>query len=752
MPETLYCGAAKRNITPSPELLPYLFGLMGRQYCKVHDELFVRVLALRSGETAALIVVYDLDKATNPAEWPKRIEEETGVPEDNILYLAIHTHTAPLTGYRPFEGPNFIERKPPEVQEKVRQYEEFLQERLLEAVKEAQANLVPARFGYAKGACDTGVNRCVQYNVRGEDGTVVPEVNIGFNAGGAVDRTLLALRVENAGTGAPIAFFTNYAVHCVAGFLNDCGGGKSFLGADIGGAVSRALEAEYPGSVALWTSAPAGDVNPVQMVQTFHPDLVTGAPVERRIVGEDAADAAIAAMAGRQLAAIREALGRVTCDIGAAGIRTAVDYAVTKCSRGGFTEAEPVCGEDYPIRTHLLQVGPLALIGIDGELYTSHGQAMRAASPEEDTFIINHDSSLLLNNPGYIADDATLAWLRACGGRGSQRGGIPGGGTYTRPGTVKAVLEESVRRLFLKSGSIERDFDWTCKHHIMIRGKDGCLRPMDEPYFEPELIAPGTWKILSSGDYSYLLAGDGEALLIDSGYGAGNIRSYCEKLCGLPVRWIANTHEHFDHTANNGYFDKVFLTAKAYEAATMPFESFAGIRFPRDYPVQLVKTGDVIPLPGRPLEVFELPDHAPGSAVYLDRRERILFSGDEIWEFKPLRGDPAVYAGYLEAIAAHRDGFDVLWGGTGRHEAGTVDKLLSLCRRAAAGESGDPAPSRADNGGPWQEITPGGTLIYDRMRPHLGDGLGRRVAARPPQGVLRSLTDGDVTLQFRTKE
>ena len=146
-----------------------------------------------------------------------------------------------------------------------------------------------------------------------------------------------------------------------------------------------------------------------------------------------------------------------------------------------------------------------------------------------------------------------------------------------------------------------KELDWSCKENILIKGFDGRLIPMSEPYFESRQIAPGTWQILSSGDCSYLLAGEGQGLLIDSGYGAGNIREYCEKLCGLPVPWIANTHEHFDHTANNCYFDLVFLTEKAHERATTPFKSFQGIDFPKDYPAQYVKTRDVIPLPGREL-------------------------------------------------------------------------------------------------------------------------------------------------------
>lgn len=444
----LYCGAAKINITPSAELLPFMFGLMGQQYGKVHDELFLRVIALSNGDTRALLVVYDLDKATNPVEWTELIERETGIPAGNILYMAIHTHTAPITGYRPFEGPNFIKRKPVEVQEKVAVYEEFLKEQLLCVVKSAIASMVPAKMGYGIGKCHIGINRCRRYDVRDEEGNILPEMNIGPNPEGIADPTLLAVRFEELGTGKPIAFFTNYSVHCVAAFLNTCDDGKTFLSSDIGGTVSKAIEQAYPGAVALWTSAPAGDINPVQMIQTFYPDPETGAPIMHRVLGEDAADTTLKVMAYRQVAAIQETLRGVTCDIEETPIRSAIEWARTKYAADGFTSQAPTFDKDYEIRAHLLQVGPLALIGIDGELYTSLGQAMKAVSPVKDTFIINHECSLLLNNPGYIMDDNMMENLKACEGRGSQRGGIPGGGTCTRPGTVKAELENATRRLF----------------------------------------------------------------------------------------------------------------------------------------------------------------------------------------------------------------------------------------------------------------------------------------------------------------
>ena len=173
-------------------------------------------------------------------------------------------------------------------------------------------------------------------------------------------------------------------------------------------------------------------------------------------------------------------------------------------------------------------------------------------------------------------------------------------------------------------------FDFSCKSNILLEDEEGNRVPMSEPYFRSEEIAPKTWKILSDGDFSYLLEGDdGDALLIDSGCGAGSIREYCETLLGHPVSRIANTHHHFDHTANDGYFDLVYMAAESVPLATQPFPSFEGINFPRNYTVQIVEDGDIIPLKGRDLLVLKMPDHAVGSIVMLDRAYRLLFVGDE---------------------------------------------------------------------------------------------------------------------------
>jgi glyoxylase-like metal-dependent hydrolase (beta-lactamase superfamily II) len=261
--------------------------------------------------------------------------------------------------------------------------------------------------------------------------------------------------------------------------------------------------------------------------------------------------------------------------------------------------------------------------------------------------------------------------------------------------------------------------DFSSKHDILIRNEDGSLRPMDEPYFESKLIAPGTWQILSDGDYSYLIEGDKEAMVIDSGYGCGNIREYCQTLTKKPVRNIANTHDHFDHTANNCYFKCAYMSAETKKKATIPFPSFAGIDFPRDYPIKVIGDGYKFQLGNRELEVFEIPDHATGSLAYLDKRERILFSGDEITPMgKRLNGSVANFERLLQKLAARRSEFDRLCTGAGPCEASWVDKYLANARYILAGHEGEVVKEMPPRPAVPAEANLPGRVIYNRRFPH----------------------------------
>lgn len=254
--------------------------------------------------------------------------------------------------------------------------------------------------------------------------------------------------------------------------------------------------------------------------------------------------------------------------------------------------------------------------------------------------------------------------------------------------------------------------DFSSHHDVLIRNEDGTTQPMDEPYFQAEQIAPGTWRILSDGDYSYLLEGDDEALAIDSGYGCGNIREFCQSLTGKPVRRIANTHDHFDHTANNSYFDCAYMSAATRELATRPFPSFAGIDFPRDYPIEVIGEGYVFHLGGRDVETFAVHNHAAGSLLFLDHRERILFSGDELIPgFFAIKTPLDNVIALLEKFQRLEQRCDRIFGGAGLVEKGLAGRYLEAVRYLMDGHwaEGEPPPPR-----PLWAPPKDGPVIFDR--------------------------------------
>lgn len=267
--------------------------------------------------------------------------------------------------------------------------------------------------------------------------------------------------------------------------------------------------------------------------------------------------------------------------------------------------------------------------------------------------------------------------------------------------------------------------DFSPKHDTLIRYKDGTLLPMDVPHYEATQLNEDTWQIMSSGDYHYLLAGEELGVSIDTGYGAGNLREYLEQLCQKPVPWVINTHHHFDHSANNFYFDMAYMGEEALTRASIPYPSFDGITFPApDYPKTVVGDGDIIPLKGRELEIFRIGDHTEDGIAILDRKYRMLFIGDEIMPHgKTLNGSLRKWKDSLEKLMARRGDFDTIYcGGAGKVADGCLEIFYEAACKALAGEELE-APEKDEAPMPPMEAEydDQGHEIYDCQRPHIED-------------------------------
>jgi len=228
---------------------------------------------------------------------------------------------------------------------------------------------------------------------------------------------------------------------------------------------------------------------------------------------------------------------------------------------------------------------------------------------------------------------------------------------------------------------------------------------MPSTIFQSMPICTNTWLIQGDGCSSYLVVGENSGVVIDTGFAPQNIQEYAQTLTDMPVRAAANTHGHFDHTGGNGWFERAYMSAQALEIAKIPYPSKAGLDYPLDYLVTIVGDGDKIDLGSRALEVIEIPAHAPSSIAFLDRKERILFSGDEVargvmlyWMQDEPQPTVEQHARNMHKLLKYRQDFDFICSGHGTRleDASLVDDYLEHDRRIMSGIEGEPMVLRDD--------------------------------------------------------
>jgi glyoxylase-like metal-dependent hydrolase (beta-lactamase superfamily II) len=162
-------------------------------------------------------------------------------------------------------------------------------------------------------------------------------------------------------------------------------------------------------------------------------------------------------------------------------------------------------------------------------------------------------------------------------------------------------------------------------------------------------------------NFTYLIAGDGggEAAVIDPHADVGRLASEAAAL-GLEVRWIFNTHSHWDHTMGNAEM------AKLTGARVVQHERSPG---PRDV---AVAEGEILEVGGLPVRVLHTPGHTPDSICLI--ADRCLFTGDTLFIGECGRvdlpgSDPgAMYESLLVKIRGLPDDLEVYPG----HDYGPV--------------------------------------------------------------------------------
>lgn len=195
---------------------------------------------------------------------------------------------------------------------------------------------------------------------------------------------------------------------------------------------------------------------------------------------------------------------------------------------------------------------------------------------------------------------------------------------------------------------------WTFMKELRVNNKTRRIydiNPYVEVYqFRENLYGLFTENCDGMGDvWMYLIAGPEKAMLIDTGYGLGDLKGLCDELAGGKELIVVNTHDHFDHAYGNCRFERVYcheylvpylsnqhahmwdyLFDAWGENIWLEFDRQDLPKF-REYEIVGVPDGYLWDLgDGYEVELIFTGGHAAGHAAYLDKQNRILFSGDNI--------------------------------------------------------------------------------------------------------------------------
>ena len=246
----LLVGVGRANITP-----PIGVDLMGysrrsQPSTGVHMDMRATALVASVGPETVAILDCDLIYLHPPLvdEIRSGIAACLGTRPSHVLVNCTHSHSAPTS------SPVKIGGEQDRIRPEETAYIQALPHQLLSAVKQAQAQKVPARIAGGVGHAALSMNR----RERLSDGRTV----LGDNAAGPIDQRVGVVRVD-ALDGRPLAAIVNYACHPIC-----IGSASRLISPDYPGAMRRVVERET-GATCLFLQGATGNINPRSLM---HPD------------------------------------------------------------------------------------------------------------------------------------------------------------------------------------------------------------------------------------------------------------------------------------------------------------------------------------------------------------------------------------------------------------------------------------------------------------------------------------------------
>ncbi len=395
-------GTARTVITPQEMTWMAGYAARTRPAMGTLQEIYARALALEDRDGQKFVLV-SVDVLGFPAYFSKavtgRIQAELGIPRENIILAATHTHEGPVVG----DNLSVAYRMEPEHLEAVKKYTKILETKLVDTAVRAFSGMQPSRLSFGRTEAHFAINRRV---IR-QNG-----IANGANRLGPVDHRVPFLAVDNE-NGVLQAILFGYACH------NTTGQGQYYYNGDYAGFAETALEREFPGITALFITGTAADINPYPRGSTSlaerHGNELAAA-VRKAITGplqevEPGLEAGYREITLKLEEPPSEAEFREKLEDGNEFVRRHARMMLERIERDGKLSRDFI----YPVQVWDFGEA-LTMVAMGGEVVLDYTTMLEQAFPESNLWVAGYcndvsayiPSRRILSEGGYEAEGAML--------------------------------------------------------------------------------------------------------------------------------------------------------------------------------------------------------------------------------------------------------------------------------------------------------------------------------------------------------
>jgi len=241
-------GVARVDTTPTAPVWMSGYASRSSPSQGVAHPLFAKALALADARDNKVVIVtcdiigFSRDFTGRVAE---RVRDKYGLPRENLVLFASHCHSGPT----PADSTDRLKSNGA-VREQAQNnvdYTRDLENKIVDVVGDALGKMEPASLDYCVGRAHFALNR----REKTDKG-----IKLGKNPAGPTDESVPIVRVQSA-SGKPLAIIFGYACHNTTHRPD-----MLRIDPDYAGYAQDRIEADNPGTVALFVTGCAGDADP----------------------------------------------------------------------------------------------------------------------------------------------------------------------------------------------------------------------------------------------------------------------------------------------------------------------------------------------------------------------------------------------------------------------------------------------------------------------------------------------------------